>query len=473
MVNQQFNFKKQSQQDKQRAHAVKLDLLERYQQREQQFQPTIQIQPEDQSDATVALKSEVRHLRHQLQKEQANNRALALREKLRTTQQSQQQLKKANRRLTQQNQALSQENTDITQQNQRLQIAAATSQRQLNYVQTYLIQAGNLLHTAETRLQTIQQLRQQPHLQPLSHKQRKKLAQLPAEKARANAAEKHQHVLKNKVASLNQDLTASRETIRELNRQIDFLRNESPQNLKYHLDALLNAKDFQQIRWLPDFAKRYRQLRLNELVIRQENQTYGYFIKVNTHVAFKTIDDQIFSNYDLDYGSEPRLDVIYAGILTGNKGVLLTQMYREVTPHDLTRDKLRRLHQHTQRAHPMHFTSWLPVDGKAILNGKRILIVTWQQTQTLNQAFHSFGASPTIVNNHEKSISWITQQAIGQQTDLTFLMSEGLSHAVLKTLTKGEINSRPDIRLVYHQSPADIINQAYQYFKNLERQKKL
>ncbi|WP_203641844.1 hypothetical protein [Levilactobacillus andaensis] len=467
MVNQQFNFKKQSQRDKRRAHDMKSELLERYRQHEQQLQPTVQTNSKDRSDANAALKAEVRRLRHQLQREQNHNQAPELREKLRVTQRSQEQFKKANRALTRQNQTLIKENIDLTQRNQTLQADAATSQRQLNYVRTYLLQAANLLHTAETRLQAIRQLRQQPHPQPLSREQRKQLAQLPVERARANASEKKQHVLKNQVATLNQTLSAHQETIHELNRKIDFLRNDSSQNLKYRLDALLNPNDFHQIRWLPDFAERYRQLRLDELVIRQRTQTYGYFIKVNTHFAFKTIDDQVLSNYDLAYGAEPRLDVIYAGVLTGNQGVLLTQMYREVTPHDLTRDKLRRLHQ---RSHPMNFTNWLPADGKTILAGKKILIVTWQQTQTLNQALRTFGVSPIIVNNHEKSIPWITQQATGQQTDLTFLMSEGLSHAVLETLTKSQINSRPDIRLVYHQSPADIVNQAYQYFKDQVRQ---
>ncbi|AKP65598.1 hypothetical protein [Levilactobacillus koreensis] len=332
MVNQQFNFKTQSKNDKQHAQLAKTELLERYQRREQQRPKVVQTTTDDQSAAASALKSEVRRLRRQLKQAQANNRQLDLREQLRVAQQSQRQLKKENQALVQQVNSLSQENASLTQNNRVLHEDAATSQRQLSYVQLYLLQAGNLLHTAETRLQSIRQLRQQPRPQPLSREQRKQLAQLPAEKARANSAEKRQHVLANKAATLDQSLAASHETIRELNRKIDFLRNESPQNLRYRLDALLNANDFHQIRWLPDFADRYRQLRLNELVIRQKTQTYGYFIKVNTHVAFKTIDDQVLSNFELAYGAEPRLDVVYAGVLTGNKGVLLTQMYREVTP---------------------------------------------------------------------------------------------------------------------------------------------
>lgn len=275
-------------------------------------------------------------------------------------------------------------------------------------------------------------------------------------------------MLKDKVTRLKQEIAANQASISRLHQKIDFLHSDSPQHLEARLKVFLTPENFQQIPWLPEFAKRYHQLRLESLTIRHEKQTYGYFIKINNHLAFKTIDDRILPNYDLDQGTEPRLDVIYAGILTGNQSVLLTQTYDEVTPRDLNRDKMRRLHQ---RSHPMHFTGWLPDDGKTLLTDKRILIVTWQQTQTLNQAFRFFGATPTIVNNREKSISWITQQATGQQIDLTFLMSEGLSHAVLETLTKSQIKSRPNIRLVYRQSPADIVNQAYQYFKEQARLK--
>ncbi|WP_143462830.1 hypothetical protein [Levilactobacillus enshiensis] len=466
MVNQQFDLNEQSKQDKQRANDVKSELLERYRQLEQQRPALVLTNSAEHPTTNDPLKSELRRLRRQVKHDRIRNQVAELREKLRIAQQSQRHLKKENQALREENQTLHRKNIDITQRYQAKQLDAAMTQRQINYVQAYFAQAGFLLQAAENRLETARRLQHSaPPLQKI-HNQRKQLRKLTLTKKQLLVAQKRERALKVKVTRLKQELTASHATVDKLTQKLSLLRSDAPQYLEAGLKAFLTPENFQQVPWLPDFAKRYRQLRLDNLIIRHEKQTYGYFVKVNDHLAFKTIDDQILANYHLNQLAEPRLDVIYAGVLTGNQSILLTQTYAEVTPHDLHRDKLRRLHQ---RAQPRHFTNWLPADGKAILTGKRILIVTWQQTQTLNQALRFFGVTPVIVNNREKSIPWIIQQATGQRTDLTFLMSEGLSHAVLETLTKSQLHSRPNIHLVYRQSPADIVNQAYQHFKTQER----
>lgn len=72
---------------------------------------------------------------------------------------------------------------------------------------------------------------------------------------------------------------------------------------------------------------------------------------------------------------------------------------------------------------------------------------------------------PVIVNDHEKSIGWISQQIRSNQVDFTLLLSEGLSHSMLGALGKTLINQSPDIQLVYNESPEELLRRCYAYFK--------
>lgn len=78
--------------------------------------------------------------------------------------------------------------------------------------------------------------------------------------------------------------------------------------------------------------------------------------------------------------------------------------------------------------------------------------------------FRSFGINPIIVNDQERSISWITTAALSNQIDFTLLLSEGLSHSLLATVGKTQIKTRRDLELVYNESPEELLRRCYRFF---------
>lgn len=384
-------------------------------------------------------------------------------------------LKAENQRLRQQlvqrDQQLAAQAQQTTAQAARLQALRqelATDQRRYSVLPAYLALGSAILTQQEQRTKHFQAARANLYAEKRDWEQ-KRAAYKVYSKAQSALSKKEQTLrqVREERNRLRLDRDTLAERLRAAHLEVQRAHQDrltvgdlSADRLQDWVNRLLAMQQDQDLRWLPAAATTYKRQRLQAILTDTSQETFGYFIQVNTHYVFKTLDGQTYRQYRWSAG--PRTDVVYRG-QPQDDHIVLTAVYTDVDPVDLTNANTQRLHRKPQ---PDHFAHQLPADAKQVLAGKRIMLVTWQNTQNLNRGLRAFGAEPLFVNNKEKAIPWIKARADSGNTDLTILMSEGLSHAVLETFDKQVIKARNDIVLVYHQRPEAILRLCYDHFKN-------
>ena len=224
----------------------------------------------------------------------------------------------------------------------------------------------------------------------------------------------------------------------------------------------ITPKRIDQIPWLPAAYHRYQKVMLEDVLVNDGNRSFGYFIKLKSGFYFQVLNGAAYRSYRQMGAAKRALTVnaVYAGKVDGDT-VLLTDIFMSITPQQLRSEHELQLHRkHTST----DYRRLLPGDAVTKLAGKRIVVVTWQRTQTLNQILHAFGVIPMIVNDHEKSAGWIATEVLSKKTDFSLLLSEGLSHHMLETIGKDNIKARKNIELVYNESPEELLKRCYRYF---------
>ena len=416
------------------------------------------VATKEQPDAE--LKRENRHLQRQLKKikqsKQDQGRAHALRQQLHQM--------KHQLQVTQEN--LKQTKVQVSQLQQSRDQGLSDKQKlqhRLTQTETYISGASDwlaysLIIAAQTE-KRMTEVRQQAILnqeqRPITAKEKEKLKQY--------------HDFKHQVMGLDTALKRAHERTDMLLEQNTQLRRQPKNQSK--LTALplvdqvmreLTVERIGAVKWLPDAYQRYRKILLEDVMVNDGNRIFGCFVKHQGGYYFQVVNGQVYRQYRCVGQSKKRLSVnaVYAGKIDGNR-VVITTVFRDVTPSQL------RLH-HELQLHRRHarkdYRDLLPADAETKLSGKKVLVVTWQRTQRLNQMFRSFGIDPIIVNDQERSISWITTAALSKQIDFTLLLSEGLSHSLLATIGKPQIKVRQDLELVYNESPEELLRRCYRFF---------
>ncbi|MFC6182019.1 hypothetical protein [Lactiplantibacillus daowaiensis] len=449
--------------DQEHAAQAKQALIQRYQQTHVNTAAPVKSPVAPQPTDQVALKRQIRQLKHKMAQQSRQQQ-----QKVQVLQADLQAMTTKVQRLTQQNQQLGQQVTTLTATLEAAQLdhqqLTKRLQRQTALVTTVYQYAtlGRLLtERAEQRYQAADRLAQQrpkPAKQKqLSKEQQRQLSQYPGlvnrlkrvDKALALSQEYNQ-ILSRRQKSLKSQLQKS---------QLNGIANRQ---LSQRIYQLMTPANVHLLQWLPQAAARYQTMVFDNLVVGNGQQVFGYFKRVNEHWNFITINGQAYRNYRFSDGhhSQPNSQVVYAATITGQQ-VQLLKVYEHVQPQELRQHHQLQLHRRRQRH---DFKALLPVDATQLLMAKRVLIVTWQRTQTLSQALQSFGIQPVIVNTKEKSVPWITQQALSKRIDFTLLLSEGLSHSLLASIDKVAIKQRPDIELVYNESPEELLQRCYRFF---------
>lgn len=226
--------------------------------------------------------------------------------------------------------------------------------------------------------------------------------------------------------------------------------------------AKITPAKINSVAWLPAAHWRYHHVLLEDVLINTGNRIFGCFIPHHGGYYFQVVNGRAHQKYRRLGAAKRTLtkNAVYAGIIDGDR-VLVTTIFHDITPLQLRSHHELQLHRRRARS---NYQALLPADAEIKLTGKKILIVTWQRTQRLNQMLRAFGVEPLIVNNHEKSINWIATTAVSNQIDFTLLLSEGLSHSMLSTLGKETIKTRRDIELVYNESPEELLRRCYRFF---------
>ncbi|CAJ1229983.1 hypothetical protein [Lactiplantibacillus xiangfangensis] len=406
------------------------------------------------------LKRENRRLQRQLKKlkqaKQDQGQAHALRQQLHQM--------KHQLQVTQENlQQIQAQVVQLQQSCDQVSAAKQNLQHRLTQTETYISGASDwlaysLIIAAQTE-EKMTEVRQQAILnqeqRPITAKEKEKLKQY--------------HDFKHQVMGLDAALKRAHERTDMLVEQNTQLRRQPKGQSKLTTLPLvdqvmreLTVERIGSVKWLPDAYHRYRKILLEDVMVNDGNRIFGYFVKHQGGYYFQVVNGQAYQQYRCVGQSKKRLSVnaVYAGKIDGNR-VVITTVFRDVTPSQL------RLH-HELQLHRRHarkdYRDLLPADAEAKLSGKKVLVVTWQRTQRLNQMFRSFGIDPIIVNDQERSISWITTAALSKQIDFTLLLSEGLSHSLLATIGKPQIKARHDLELVYNESPEELLRRCYRFF---------
>jgi len=280
---------------------------------------------------------------------------------------------------------------------------------------------------------------------------------------------KQHHDFKHQVMGLNTALQRAHErTAMLLKENIQLRRQPKNQSQLTTLPLVdqvmreLTVDRIGTVKWLPSAYQQYRKILLEDVMVNDGNRIFGYLVKHRGGYYFQVVNGQAYQQYRCVGPAKKRLseNVVYAGKIDGNR-VLVTTVFRDVTPSQLRLQHEVQLHRRHARK---DYRSLLPADAVAKLTGKKVLVVTWQRTQRLNQMFRSFGIDPIIVNDQERSISWITTTALSKQIDYTLLLSEGVSHSLLATVGKAQLKARHDLDLVYNESPEELLRRCYRFF---------
>ncbi|EQM55575.1 hypothetical protein N692_01665 [Lactiplantibacillus plantarum EGD-AQ4] len=403
------------------------------------------------------LKRQVRRLKRQLAREQAKNQKQideGLQQQInnkRRQHQAEEQVAIAQADVAR----LQTANDELTVTNHQLQQRVTAMQSYQDAAGRWFAQSAVLLKRQQGLYEKTMAERQRQRDEPvLTQKQRDKLQKY-------DAMVKQVKRLSKSVSEQEKRLAKGQKE----NEQLHRLRPTGVQNVSAdeQVNQALAAGKYEQLRWLPRANKRYRRLLFDRVIIGDGEHVFGFFVNVGERLIFKTITGQTYSKYQRRFPANTPIQtgVVYGGVIAGQQ-LWLTDLFYDVTPSQLQRQHTQQLHR--RRSH-FDFRKVLPADAVDVCRGKRVMVVTWQRAQTLNQALRAFRMEPVIVNDHEKSIGWISQQIRSNQVDFTLLLSEGLSHSMLGTLGKTFINQSPDIQLVYNESPEELLRRCYAYFK--------
>ncbi|EIW13966.1 hypothetical protein KCA1_1441 [Lactiplantibacillus pentosus KCA1] len=403
------------------------------------------------------LKRQVRRLKRQLAREQAKNQKQideGLQQQInnkRRQHQAEEQVAIAQADVAR----LQTANDELTVTNHQLQQRVTAMQSYQDAAGRWFAQSAVLLKRQQGLYEKTMAERQRQRDEPvLTQKQRDKLQKY-------DAMVKQVKRLSKSVSEQEKRLAKGQKE----NEQLHRLRPTGVQNVSAdeQVKQALAAGKYEQLRWLPRANKRYRRLLFDRVIIGDGEHVFGFFVNVGERLIFKTITGQTYSKYQRRFPANTPIQtgVVYGGVIAGQQ-LWLTDLFYDVTPSQLQRQHTQQLHR--RRSH-FDFRKVLPADAVDVCRGKRVMVVTWQRAQTLNQALRAFRMEPVIVNDHEKSIGWISQQIRSNQVDFTLLLSEGLSHSMLGTLGKTFINQSPDIQLVYNESPEELLRRCYAYFK--------
>lgn len=408
--------------------------------------------------ANVAqLKRQVRRLKRQLAREQMKNQKQideGLQQQInnkRRTHQAEEQVAIAQAEMARMQTA----NDELTATNHQLQQRVTAMQSYQDAAGRWFAQSAVLFKRQQGLYEKTMSERQRQRNEPiLTQKQRDKLQKY-------DAMVKQVKRLSKSVSEQEKRLAKGQKE----NEQLHRLRPTGRQTVSAdeQVNQALAAGKYEQLRWLPRANKRYRRLLFDRVIIGDGEHVFGFFVNVGERLIFKTITGQTYSKYQRRFPANIPIQtgVVYGGVIAGQQ-LWLTDLFYDVTPSQLQRQHTQQLHR--RRSH-FDFSKVLPADAVDVCRGKRVMVVTWQRAQTLNQALRAFRMEPVIVNDHEKSIGWISQQIRSNQVDFTLLLSEGLSHSMLGALGKTLINQSPDIQLVYNESPEELLRRCYAYFK--------
>lgn len=418
---------------------------------------TTGAQAATESAEATQLKRQVRRLKRQLAREQAKNQKQideGLQQQInnkRRTHQAEEQVAIAQADVAR----LQTANDELTVTNHQLQQRVTAMQSYQDAAGRWFAQSAALLKRQQGLYEKAMAERQRQRDEPvLTQKQRDKLQKY-------DAMVKQVKRLSKSVSEQEKRLAKGQKE----NEQLHRLRPTGVQNVSAdeQVNQALAAGKYEQLRWLPRANKRYRRLLFDRVIIGDGEHVFGFFVNVGERLIFKTITGQTYSKYQRRFPANTPIQtgVVYGGVIAGQQ-LWLTDLFYDVTPSQLQRQHTQQLHR--RRSH-FDFSKVLPADAVDVCRGKRVMVVTWQRAQTLNQALRAFRMEPVIVNDHEKSIGWISQQIRSNQVDFTLLLSEGLSHSMLGALGKTFINQSPDIQLVYNESPEELLRRCYAYFK--------
>jgi len=448
--------------DQDQARAAKQALIDRY--RKHHVSTTTEtiskpvVATQERSDD--ALKRDNRRLQRQLKKlkqaQRNQGQALALRQQLHQMkhqlQATQEQLQQSQAQVA----ALQQYRDQLVANQQDLKQRLTQTETYISGASDWLAYSLVIAAQTEKRMTAVQQqavLNQDQR--PITAKEKEKL--------------KEHHDFKHQVMGLNTALKRAHERtamlLEENNQLRRTPRNRSEVTTVPLVDQVMRQLTVEQIgavKWLPAAYRRYRKTLLEDVMVNDSNRIFGYFVKHRGGYYFQLVNGQTYRQYRCVGPAKDRLSVnaVYAGKAEGSR-VLITTVFRDVTPSQLRSQHELQLHRRHARK---DYRDLLPADAVAKLTGKKVLVVTWQRTQRLNQMLRSFGMNPTIVNDQERSISWITTAALSNQSDFTLLLSEGLSHSLLATVGKTQIKTRRDLELVYNESPEELLRRCYRFF---------
>jgi len=444
------------------ARAAKKALIDRYRKHhvstatQETSKPVVAAKEKPDAD----LKRENRRLQRQLKKfkqaKQDQGQALVLRQQLH---QMKHQLQTAQERLKQ-------TQAQVVQLQQSRDQALADQQdiqRQLTQTETYINGASDWLAYSVIVAARVEKKMAEVQRQAVINQERRPITAKEKEKL------KEHHDFKHQVMGLNAALKRAHERTAMLLEQNTQLRRTPKNQSKLKTLPLvkqvmreLTVERIETVKWLPSAYHRYQEILLEDVMVNDGNRIFGYFVRHRSGYYFQIVNGQAYRQYRCVGSAKERLSVnaIYAGKVDGNR-VLITTVFRDVTPSQLRLQHELRLHRRHARK---DYRALLPKDAVAKLTGKKVLVVTWQRTQQLNQMFRSFGMNPIIVNDQERSITWITTAALSKKIDFTLLLSEGLSHSLLATVGKTQIKARHDLELVYNESPEELLRRCYRFF---------
>ena len=448
--------------DQNQARAAKQALIDRYRKHHESTttETTSKLVVATQEKSDDVLKRENRCLQRQLKKlkqaQQDQGQALALRQQLHQMkhqlQATQEQLQQSQAQVV----ALQQRRDQVAADQQDLKQRLTQTETYINGASDWLAYSLVIAAQTEKKMTAVQrQAVLNQNQRPITAKEKEKLQQ--------------HHDFKHQVMGLNTALKRAHERtamlLEENNQLRRTPRNRSEVTTVPLVDQVMRQLTVEQIgsvKWLPAAYRQYRKTLLEDVMVNNGNRIFGYFVKYRGGYYFQLVNGQIYRQYRCVGPAKDRLSVnaVYAGKAEGNR-VLITTVFRDVTPSQLRSQHELQLHRRHARK---DYRDLLPADATAKLTGKKVLVVTWQRTQRLDQMFRSFGMNPIIVNDQERSISWITTAALSKQIDFTLLLSEGLSHSLLATVGKTQIKTRRDLELVYNESPEELLRRCYRFF---------